>query len=283
MSDKQVAILIAVFSFLLVIFHNATIFSGTKNVSQEKAEVIDYFGNIKLEAKSAYVFDMAKNRPLFEFNADTRFPLASLAKIMTAIVALENMPQDFKIIIGPEAVAQEGDSGFAVGEIWKMGELLSVMLVSSSNDAAAALGAGSGFVSLMNEKAEEIGMAQTSFFNQTGLDASLESAGAYGSARDVTKLMEYFIKNYPKIAEVTRYESLSAGFRNFKNTDRLIEHLPGIIAGKTGFSNLAGGNLVVVMDIGLGHPVIIAVLGSTEEGRFEDVKKLYYAIMESIK
>lgn len=286
MSDKQTAILIAVFSFLLVIFHNATIFSGTKNVSQEKsekAEVMDYFRNINLEAKSAYVFDMVKNKPLFELNPDIRFPLASLVKIMTAIVALENIPQDFKIIIGPEAVAQEGDSGFAVGEIWKMGELLSIMLVSSSNDAAAALGASPVFVSLMNEKAEELGMAQMSFFNQTGLDVSFESAGAYGSARDVARMMEYFIKNYPKIAEVTRYESLSAGYRNFKNTDKLAEHLPGIIAGKTGFSDLAGGNLVVAIDISLGHPVIIAVLGSTEEGRFEDVRKLYYAIMESIK
>ena len=270
MSDKQIAILVAIFSFFLVIFHNATIFSGAKGISQEKlgkAKAANYFENLNLEAKAVYVFDMASNKPIFEMNADTRMPLASLTKLMTAIVALEN--------VSPNP------------------DMLSIMLVSSSNEAALALslgvelpsklGSSTPFVSLMNKKAEEIGMAQTSFYNPTGLDVSFESAGAYGSARDVTKLMEYFIKKYPKVAEVTRYESLIANSRVFKNTDKLTEYLPGIIAGKTGSTDLAGGNLVVVMDIGLGHPVVISVLGSTEEGRFEDVKKLYYATMESIK
>ncbi|MFA4890333.1 MAG: hypothetical protein WC587_01725 [Candidatus Paceibacterota bacterium] len=255
-----------------MIFHNATIFDGTKNISQEKsgkAEVTDYFKDINLEAKAAYVFDVAKNKPIFELNADTRLPLASLTKIMTAVVALENIPQE-----------------------QKTADLLSIMLVSSSNDAAVALslgvelpsglGSSTPFVSLMNKKAEEIGMAQTSFFNPTGLDVSFESAGAYGSARDAAKLMEYFVKNYPKVAEATRYESLNVGSKNFKNTDKLAEFLPGIIAGKTGTTDLAGGNLVVAIDIGLGHPVIIAVLGSTEEGRFEDVKKLYEATVKSL-
>jgi D-alanyl-D-alanine carboxypeptidase (penicillin-binding protein 5/6) len=295
MSDKQIAILIAVFSFFLVIFHNATIFGGEKNISQEKSEkvkIINYFADLNLEAKSSYIFDMAKNEPIFEMNADTRLPLASLTKLMTAVVALENIPRDFKIIISSDDVAQEGDSGFFVGEVWKMSDILSVMLVSSSNDAATALSLGvelpselrssTPFVSLMNQKAGEIGMAQTSFFNPTGLDVSFESAGAYGSARDVAKLLEYFIKNYPEIAEATRYESLTANYRTFKNTDKLAERLPGIIAGKTGATDLAGGNLVVAIDIGLGHPVIISVLGSTEDGRFEDVKKLYEATAKTL-
>jgi D-alanyl-D-alanine carboxypeptidase len=83
------------------------------------------------------------------------------------------------------------------------------------------------------------------------------------------------------VAEATRYEEFNMDSKIFKNTDKLAENLPGLIAGKTGFSDLAGGNLAVAVDIGLNHPVIIVVLGSTEEGRFEDVKELYYAIINS--
>lgn len=250
MTIKQTAITILVFSFFFLFLHNA------KTLSESNPSPISPFKEIKLEAKSAYVFDLVKNETIFEMNADTSLPLASLTKIMTAIVALENTSPDQ--------------------------DLLSVMLISSSNDAAAALSAGSGFVPLMNKKAEELDLGQTSFLNTTGLDVSVESAGAYGSARDVTKLMEYFVKNYPKVAEVTRYESVNINSQIFKNTDKLAERLPGIIAGKTGSTDLAGGNLAVVIDIGLGHPVIIVVLGSTEEGRFEDVEDLYEATVKSL-
>ena len=87
--------------------------------------------------------------------------------------------------------------------------------------------------------------------------------------------MDYLVKKHPSLLEVTRYDSLKINSRNFKNTNKLIEHLPGIIGSKTGFSDLARGNLAVVFDMGLEHPVIIVALGSSEEGRFEDIEKLY--------
>lgn len=263
MTNKQIAITIAVFSFFVAFFHNATIFGGAGDASfreSQKTKTADYFNDLNLEAKAVYVFDAAEQKPIFEMNSDTRLPLASLTKIMTAIVSLENIQQEKKTA-----------------------DLLSVMLVSSSNDAASELASTTeNFVSLMNRKAEDVGLAQTSFFNPTGLDVSFESAGAYGSARDAAKLMEYFVKNYPEVAEATRHEEIVVNSQIYKNTDELTERLPGIIAGKTGSTDLAGGNLVVVMDIGLGHPVVISVLGSTEEGRFEDVKKLYEATVKSL-
>jgi len=234
------------------------------------------FENINLEAKSAYIYDVVKKKSIFELNADSQLPLASLTKLMTGVVAKENIPEWMLIDIGEESVLQEGDSGFMLGERWKIADLIDAMLISSSNDAAAAIALNSeDFISLMNKKSADLNLAQTYFLNATGLDLTNYLSGGYGSAKDVAKLMDYLVKKHPSLLEVTRYDSLKINSRNFKNTNKLIEHLPGIIGSKTGFSDLARGNLAVVFDMGLEHPVIIVALGSSEEGRFEDIEKLY--------
>ena len=66
-----------------------------------------------------------------------------------------------------------------------------------------------------------------------------------------------------------------------KNTNIIVDKLPGVLASKTGFTDLAGGNLIMAFDIGLGHRIIISVLGSTKEARFEDLEKLYWASVEN--
>ncbi|MBU2109746.1 serine hydrolase [Patescibacteria group bacterium] len=234
------------------------------------------FENINLEAKSAYIYDVVKEKSIFELNADSQLPLASLTKLMTAVVAKENIPEWMLIDIGEESVLQEGDSGFMLGERWKIADLIDAMLISSSNDAAAAIALNSeDFISLMNKKSADLNLVQTYFLNATGLDLTNYLSGGYGSAKDVAKLMDYLVKKHSSLLEVTRYDSLKINSRNFKNTNKLIEHLPGIIGSKTGFSDLARGNLAVVFDMGLEHPVIIVALGSSEEGRFEDIEKLY--------
>lgn len=234
------------------------------------------FENINLEAKSVYIYDVVKEKSIFELNADSQLPLASLTKLMTAVVAKENIPEWMLIDIGEESVLQEGDSGFMLGERWKIADIIDAMLISSSNDAAAAIALNSeDFISLMNKKSADLNLAQTYFLNATGLDLTNYLSGGYGSAKDVAKLMDYLVKKHPSLLEVTRYDSLKINSRNFKNTNKLIEHLPGIIGSKTGFSDLARGNLAVVFDMGLEHPVIIVALGSSEEGRFEDIEKLY--------
>lgn len=234
------------------------------------------FENINLEAKSVYIYDVVKEKSIFELNADSQLPLASLTKLMTAVVAKENIPEWMLIDIDKESVLQEGDSGFMLGERWKIADIIDAMLISSSNDAAAAIALNSeDFISLMNKKSADLNLAQTYFLNATGLDLTNYLSGGYGSAKDVAKLMDYLVKKHPSLLEVTRYDSLKINSRNFKNTNKLIEHLPGIIGSKTGFSDLARGNLAVVFDMGLEHPVIIVALGSSEEGRFEDIEKLY--------
>jgi len=242
------------------------------------------FDNIQLEAKAAYVFDVLKNQPIFEFNAEAQLPLASLTKIMTALVAKEKLPPYLLVTITKEAILQEGDEGFLAGEQWPVSDLIDAMLVSSSNDAAFALNEefnkdfSGDFVSLMNEKAKELNLTQTYFLNATGLDLSQNVSGGYGSAKDIAKLLLFIIKNDFSLIEATRLNSLISHSREFKNTNQVINDIPGFIAGKTGFSDLAGGNLAIVVNKGYGRPFIIVVLGSTYSGRFNDVKTLYNLI-----
>lgn len=250
------------------------------DLEKQTAQISDPFENIKLEAKAAYVFDISENRPIFEFNGEAQLPLASLAKIMTAIIAKETLPPYLLVTIPKEAILQEGDEGFAAGEEWPASDLIDIMLVSSSNDAAFALASeynkdfGGDFVSLMNRKTKEINLIQTYFLNATGLDLSENIGGAYGSAKDAANLLLYAIKNHSSMMEITRFNEAEINSRGFKNTNQLINELPGFIAGKTGYGDLAGGNLGVIVDKGFGQPFIIVVLGSTYDGRFIDVKTL---------
>lgn len=254
----------------------------SKNLMAEIQE--SPFENIKLEAKAAYVFDIVKNQPIFELNSEAQLALASIAKIMTALAAKEAFPSSLLVKIPKEAVLQEGDEGFIVGEEWPVLDLIDAMLISSSNDAAFALALefnkdfNEDFISLMNKKAKEFGLAQTYFLNPTGLDLSENMGGAYGSAKDIAKLLLYAVKNHPSLMEITRLSTISINSRKFKNTNQIINELPGFMAGKTGFSDLAGGNLAIMIDKGYSQPFIIVVLGSTLEGRFTDVKTLYNLI-----
>ena len=239
------------------------------------------FAGMGLEAKAAYVFDIVKKEKVFGLNESAQLPLASITKIMTALVAKENIPEWEKIAFPVEAIKQEGDWGFVAGEYWSVKDLLSASLISSSNDAAYALGLSvqknksQNFLNLMNKKAKKLGLNQTYFLNPTGLDETEKIAGAYGSTKDISKMIIYAFENHPEMIGITEEESFVAHDRIFSNTNQLVEKIPGILAGKTGLTNLAGGNLAVIADIGFGHPVTIIVLGSTREGRFEDVQKLY--------
>ena len=297
MKTKKTTILTALLaiSLSLVFLSAAKDFpvSGSVTAVKKNAPKDTPFKTAALEARAAYVFDISAGRAIFQKNSSAQLPLASLTKIMTAIVVKERAPEGLRARIPRKAILQEGDSGLITGEWWKVSNLTDAMLVASSNDAAFALsmvslGGGDNdswkdFVKLMNKKAEEMNLNQTYFLNPTGLDVSPNIAGAYGSAQDVAKMIRYVLKKYPKLLEVTGYKDLKTNSHFFKNTNKLVDDIPLLIAGKTGFSDLAGGNLAVVIDMGFEHPVIIVVLGSSEEGRFRDVKTLYEATLQYFK
>lgn len=248
------------------------------------------FNDVQLTAHAAYVWDIKNQKALYNKNASAQLPLASLTKLMTALVAYEHLKPEDRIPITPQAVEQEGDSLLASGYIFTLRELADLTLITSSNDGAYALAAAAGavldsrhaaraFIDAMNARAEKIGLSQSYFTNATGLDVDGAKSGSYGSARDVAFLMEYLVLHHPEILEGTKdalrsvHNQEGLAFNAF-NTNEVARDIPGIIGSKTGFTRLAGGNLVVAYDAGLNRPIVIAVLGSTREGRFSDVMAL---------
>lgn len=249
------------------------------------------FADITLQAESAIVWDVKNQRILFNKNADDIRPLASITKLMTALVAYELLDPEEKVAITLDALRVSGDSGFTDGEEFTVQNLTDLVLIASSNDGAAALANDAGariaesddpeavFVRAMNLRAKELGLTKTTFSNSTGLDLSPTEAGAYGSARDVARLMDYIIVNAPDTValtnlEVTTVENEEGAYHLAKNTNEATGSLEGLIASKTGYTALSGGNLVVAVNAGLNRPIVVAVLGSSYEGRFSDVEKL---------
>jgi len=265
-------------------FQEAAIGDFGRGVAELETEFSDSFAGIGVEAQSYLVFDFFGRIIAFR-ESDLQWPLASLAKLMTALLVEENIGKEAVIPVSRRAILAEGDEGFLIGENFYRDDLRDVMLLHSSNDAAYALAEYFGwdeFIKLMNQKAASLGMAKTFFFNPAGLDFSKTAAGAYGSAGDLMILLKYLMENHPQVLEATRrgfleIESLEGIKHRFANTNRLIYDIPQFLAGKTGFTDIAGGNLAVMADIGVNQPVGIIVLGSSENGRFEDVLKLYRA------
>ena len=210
---------------------------------------------------------------------------------VTALVASEYLAEEERVPITIQALLQEGDSNLATGETFTLQELIDFTLITSSNDGAYALASAAGtvltsgsdttraFIDAMNAKAEEIGLSQSYFSNPTGLDVDGATSGSYGSARDMAFLMEYLALKHPEILEGTKeasstvYDGEGEGLRA-TNTNELVSEIPGLIGSKTGFTGLAGGNLVIAYDAGLNRPIVIAVLGSSRDGRFSDVMAL---------
>jgi len=245
----------------------------------------EYFKDINIEAHAAYVYDVNTKKVLYQKNDEVPLPLASITKAMTALVADETKKDNIAITINQTALATDGESGLREGEKWNLKKLLSFMLISSSNDGAAAVAEAIEknqsvkFVDLMNRKSKELGLDTLNFTNPTGLDVdSTNEVGGFGSAKDVASLFEYTIKNHPDLLEATTHSSKSFSSDGFshlaKNTNTAIQSIPNSLASKTGYTMKAGGNLALVFDRGLNEPVIMVVLGSSYDGRFTDIENL---------
>jgi D-alanyl-D-alanine carboxypeptidase len=259
------------------------------NIPQLK-KYVNSFDNTSLVAKSAFVWDVRDQKVLFNKNADAKLPLASVTKLMTALIAYELLDPNAKISISKDSIKTEGDSGFSEGEEFTVQDLTDLTLISSSNDGAVALSREAAhtasnrnpeevFVTAMNLKAKELGLTHTHFENATGLDLNQTEAGAYGSARDVALLMEYIVTNESNALALTNVDlttiSNEAGdYHTVKNTNEVVDDIDGLIASKTGYTQLAGGNLAVAFNAGLNRPIIVVVLGSSQIARFSDTVTL---------
>ena len=254
--------------------------------------------DVTVKATAAYVWDIESQRALSAKNAEEALPLASITKLMTSLLAYELLAEDTIANVPLSAIQQEGSSGLQAGEKFTIEELQALALISSSNDAAFALAANVGsllgqqdpttqFVTGMNIRADELGLETLKFWNTTGLDLSSTKPGAVGSAKDVSFLMEYIVTNYPDLLtpttdSSTRVYNTDGLYHEASNTNPVVQQIPNLIGSKTGYTDLAGGNLTVALDVGLHRPIIITVLGSTYQERFTDVLTLVEAVQASV-
>lgn len=181
----------------------------------------------------------------FEKNADEPRLIASTTKLMTALVAIELSEPDEPITVAAECCGIEGTSMYLrSGEVLSADELLEGLLLASGNDAAEALAVGlcgseRSFVARMNEKAAELGLADTAFANPHGLDAE----GHYSTARDLAKLMLVCMQN-ERFARICGMRSCLVRENYYVNHNKLLDRLSGCIGGKTGYTRAAGRCLV---------------------------------------
>jgi len=238
--------------------------------------------NVSIPAKSAILIEQNSGRVLYEKNADERMPPASITKIMTLLLVMEALDSgrlklEDIVTCSPHASSMGGSQiWFEPGEQMTVHELLKATAVASANDASVALGemiAGSeeSFVAMMNQRAAELGMANTEFRNATGLDAE----GHLTTARDIATMGAQLLK-HQKIKEYTTIwmDSLRNGETQLVNTNKLIRFFQGATGLKTGTTDGAGHCLCASAERN-GLSLIAVVLGSdTGDERFAAARTL---------
>jgi serine-type D-Ala-D-Ala carboxypeptidase (penicillin-binding protein 5/6) len=273
------------------------VFQKNTPPTEPKGPFIKPIGSVgSIQARAAIAFDITNGVVLFEKNASDKMPLASITKLMTGLITAEHVKPDETISIPRAALNSYGDSSLFSGEEWRAQDIVDFMLMTSSNDAASALALHVGqqlalenndprttFISLMNKRADALQMHHSEFFDESGLDADITTPGAYGSAQDVATLLSYIARRKPELIEATirpvsTFTSLSGVAHAARNTNESIPSIPALIGGKTGYTDLAGGNLAILFDRSINEPVAVVVLGSTKEARFSDIETIVKAL-----
>jgi len=233
---------------------------------------------VKISAQSAAVMDKDSNTILWQKNAGQVRSLASITKLMTALVFLEHNPGWQTVItMEPEDEAGGGIDHILQGEIVTVQDLFYTTLIPSDNNAAKALVRSTGFsqeefVSLMNAKAKDLGLINTLFVEPTGLSQNNQS-----TALEVLELAKYAFADSNIADAVDRstysFQAKSGQNHQFSSTNQLLDSYLNVVAGKTGYIGDAGYCLVSEIVSEDGHHILAVVLGSdSHEGRFFDLK-----------
>lgn len=237
-----------------------------------------------LTSRAAISYDTSTDTLLYAKSINEKLPIASLTKIVTAIIALENMNLADKITVSKSAATVGEDSmRLSEGEKLTLEDLLHGLILNSGNDAAESIAQGSkfkrdDFLHLMNKKAEDLGLSNTRFSNPSGLQGD---GIQYSTAKELLVLARYALQNekFAKIAATYEYEipqtSEHKAFTLYNETNLLTTY-PGVKGVKTGFTDEAGMCLVTYLDY-QGHK-IIAVLLNSGNRRQEMMELLDYSL-----
>jgi D-alanyl-D-alanine carboxypeptidase len=230
-----------------------------------------------VQARAVLVADGRTGDVLYERNADARMSMASITKLMTALVTLGNARPGETIRVSPQAIGRGGSSIFlTAGERLRVRDLLAAALIQSANDAAFALATDVGdgnvkrFVAMMNAKAAELGLDGTHYVRPDGLDV----AGHVSTARDTFELARLAMQE-PLVRELVRKKTAEIPpDRKLRSWNDLLWTFPGLIGVKTGHTDRAGWAEVAAARRGPAT-VYAVILGSpSRERRNADLARL---------
>ena len=215
----------------------------------QRAAAVD----LNLNAKSALLMDVATGTVLYEKECHERLAPASVTKVMTMLLIMEALDDgrihlDDQVTASETAAAKGGSQIYLkAGETMPVSDMLKSIAVSSANDCACAMaeliaGSESAFVEQMNQRAAELGMADTHFVNCTGLDDSKEAENHRTSAYDIALMSRQLLKYHPDIKKYTTIwmDTVRGGTFGLSNTNKLIRFYSGATGLKTGFTSGAG-------------------------------------------
>ncbi|MEF9951840.1 MAG: D-alanyl-D-alanine carboxypeptidase family protein [Clostridium sp.] len=223
---------------------NANTLAPSKESTQLKGEKVE--GGLKLNCKSAVLIDPMSGKVLYEYNSNEKFAPASVTKVMTMLLTMEGVDNGTiklsdKVTISEKAKSMGGSTMFLeVGEVRTVEDLLKGISVESANDAAVALaefigGSEEEFASMMNKKAQLLGMKNTNFVNSYGFYDS----NHYTTANDIAKMSMELLR-HPKILDYTKIwmETITEGRKEpftLTNRNKMVKHYNGCDGLKTGY------------------------------------------------
>ncbi len=238
----------------------------------------------RVTSRAAVLEDLDSGQVLFAKRPDERRPIASITKIMTALLVLERLRPSTVVVVGRDATLPSGSSlGLRVGEHISVENLLYALMLQSSNDAAVALadaagGSAGAFVKMMNQRARELGLADTRFTSPNGLNDR-----GYSTAADLALLTRtaYTSTLFARLVRTKAWDipAPSGPARHVQNRNALLWLYPGAIGVKTGFTTPAGHCLVATAERN-GVRVIAVVLGERDEPFDAAATLLNYALLE---
>lgn len=231
-----------------------------------------------ISAKSALIYDLSSKKVLFSKNPKEKLPMASLTKIMTAIVALESQKKDDKYLVSKEDIVGENSMGLSIDETLSLEELLYGLILTSGNDAAETLASNfpkgrEKFIIAMNNKAKALGLKNTHFTNPTGLEGD---GSQKTTAYDLLVITNYAMQSslFKEVVGTFNYHiPSSAAHKEFylENETNLISSYAGVFGVKDGYTPEAGLCLVTYLNF-KNHKIIGIILGS--DNRREEMKEL---------
>lgn len=242
---------------------------------------------LDVAGKSAVLMDVATGTILYESNSHERLAPASVTKVMTMLLIMEAVDSGkialTDMVTASEAAAAKGGSQIYLkaGETMSVSDMLKSIAVSSANDCACAMaehiaGSESAFVAMMNQRAQELGMNDTSFVNCTGLDDGADAVNHRTSAYDIALMSRQLLKYHPLIKNYTTIwmDTVRDGRFGLANTNKLIHAYPGATGLKTGYTQQAMHCLSASAERDGVEYIAVVLHAESSKARFADAATL---------